>query len=53
MSVATEFDKFKDVLFNEKNIRHKMKRIQCKKQKLVTYETDKISLSCFDNKDTC
>ena len=50
MSIATEFDKFKDVLFNEKNIRHKLKRIQCKKHKLVPYETDKISLSCFDNK---
>ena len=27
-----------------------MKGIQSKKQKLGTYETDKISLSCFDNK---
>ena len=26
-SIATEFDKFKDVLFNKKIIRHKMKRI--------------------------
>ena len=50
MSIATEFDKFKDVLFNEKIIRHKMKRIQSKKHKLGTYEIDKISLSCFDNK---
>ena len=48
--IATEFDKFKDVLFNEKIIRHKMERIQSKKHKLRTYETDKISLSCFDNK---
>ena len=50
VSIATEFDKFKDVLFNEKIIRHKMKRIQSKKHKLGTYEIDKISLSCFDNK---
>ena len=50
MSIATEFDKFKDVLFNEKIIRHKMKRIQSKKHKLGTYEIDKISLSCFDDK---
>ena len=28
----------------------KMKRIQNKKHKLETYEIDKISLSCFDNK---
>ena len=50
VNIATEFDKFKDVLFNEKIIRHKMKRIQSKKHKLGTYEIDKISLSCFDDK---
>ena len=50
VNIATEFDKFKDVLFNEKVIRHKMKRIQSKKHKLGTYEIDKISLSCFDDK---
>ena len=41
---------FKDVLFNKKIIRHKMKRIQSKKHRLGTYKIDKISLSCFDNK---
>ena len=50
VSIATEFKKSKDALFNEKSIRHKMKRIQSKKHKLGTYEIDKISLSCFDNK---
>ena len=50
VNVATEFDKFKDVLFNEKIIRQQMKRIQSKKHKLGTYEIDKISLSYFDNK---
>ena len=50
VSIASEFDKFKDVLLNEKIIRHKMKRIQSKKHKLGAYEIDKISLSCFDNK---
>ena len=50
VSIATEFKKFKDVWFNEKNIRHKMKTIQSKKDKLGTYETDKISLSCFYDK---
>ena len=50
VSIATEFDKFKDVLFNEKINRNKMKRIQSKMHKLGTYEIDKISLSCFDNK---
>ena len=50
VSVVTRFDNFKDVLCNKKIIRHKMKRIQSKKLKLVTYEIDKISLSCFDDK---
>ena len=50
MSIATEFDKLKDVLFNKKIIRQKTKRIQSKKHKWGTYETDIISLSCFDNK---
>ena len=50
VSTGTKFDKFKDFLFNKKIIRHKMKRIQSKKHKLGTYEIDKISLSCFDDK---
>ena len=50
MSIATEFDKFRYASFNEKIIRHKRKRIQSKKHKLGTYEIDKISLSCFDDK---
>ena len=50
VSIATEFTKFKDVLFNEKIIRIKMRRIQSKKHKLGTYEIDKISLSCFGDK---
>ena len=50
VNIATEFDNFKDVLFNKKIIRHKMKRIQSKKHKLGTYEIGKISLSCFADK---
>ena len=51
VSTAIELDKFKDVLFNKKIIRHKMKRIQNKTHKLTyEYEIDKISLSCFDGK---
>ena len=46
----TKFDKFKDVLVNEKIIRHKIKRIQCKKHKLGTYEINKIYFSCFFDK---
>ena len=50
VGITIDFDKFKDVLFNKKIIRHKMKIIQSKKHKLGTYEIDKISLSCFDDK---
>ena len=50
VNIETEFNEFKDVLFNKKIIRHKMKRIKAKKHKIGTYETDKISLSCFDDK---
>ena len=45
-----QLNQFKDVLFNKKIIRDKMKRIQSKRHKLRTYEIDKISLSCFDYK---
>ena len=50
VNIAKEFNEFKDVLFNKKIITHKMKRIQAKKHKIGTYEIDKISLSCFDDK---
>ena len=33
-----------------KVIRHNMKRIQSKLQKIRTYDVCKISLSCFDDK---
>ena len=45
LSIATVFDKFKDVLFNEKLFDRKWKPIQSNKHKLGTYEIDKISLS--------
>ena len=50
VNIATEFNEFEDVLFNKKVIRHKTKRMQTKKHKIGTYEIDKISLSCFDDK---
>ena len=50
VNIATKFKEFKDALFNKKIIRHKMKRIQSKKHKIGTYEINKISLSCFDDK---
>ena len=36
VNIATEFNEFKDVLFNKKIIRHKMKRIQAKKHRVYT-----------------
>ena len=50
VNIATEFNEFSDTLFNKKVVRHKMKRIQNKKHKLGTYEINKRSLSCFDDK---
>ena len=41
-----------DVLFNEKVMRHKMKRIQSVLHKTGTYDINKISLSCLMIKDT-
>ena len=49
-NITTEFNEFKDFLFNKKIIRHKMKRIHAKKHKIGTYEIDKISLSSLDDK---
>ena len=45
VNIVTEFNEFKDVLFNKKVIRHKMKRIQAEKHKIETYE-----IQCFDDK---
>ena len=50
VDIATEPNEFKDTLFNKKVLRHKMRRIQGKKHKMGTYEINKISLSCFDDK---
>ena len=50
VSITTEFDKFKDVLFNKKLLDTKWKEFKVKKDKLGTYEIDKISLSCFNDK---
>ena len=41
---------FKDVLCDKKVVRHCMKRILAKGNKIGTYDICKISLSCFDDK---
>ena len=53
VSIATEFDKFKDVLFNEKTIRHTMKRTQSKKHKLGTMKLIKYFCHVLTIKDAC
>ena len=41
VNIATDINEFKDTLFNKKIIKHKMRRIQCKKYKMGTYEINK------------
>ena len=43
-------EKYFDVLFSKKIMRHNMKRIQSKLHKIGTYDVSKISLPCFDDK---
>ena len=50
VNVGTEFKKIKNILFNKKIMRHKMRRIQATAHKLGIYEINKISLSCLDGK---
>ena len=45
-----EFQEFYDTLFKKKILRHTMRRIGSKNHNLGTYETNKRSLSCFDDK---
>ena len=43
-------DNYKDVLFNKKQMRHTMRTIKSEKHQLGSYELNKTSLSCFDDK---
>ena len=43
-------NEYKDNLLNRKSLRHSMNSIQSKDHKIGTYEINKISLSCFDDK---
>ena len=43
-------NEYKDILLNQKCLRHSMNRILSKNHKIGTYEVYKISLSCFDDK---
>ena len=43
-------EEYLSVLFNKKVVRHKMKRIQSVLHDVYTYDINKITLSCFDDK---
>ena len=41
---------YKNMLLNNEQLHHKMKTIRSQKHKLGSYEINKVSLSCFDDK---
>ena len=41
---------YKDTLFNNREMYHKMKTIRSQNHELSSYEINKVSLSCFDDK---
>ena len=45
-----EYKEYKDVLFNDKCIKHSKNTIQSYENRIVTYEISKIWLSCFHEK---
>ena len=45
-----EFKEFEDTLFQKRTLRNAMRGIKSKNHNLGTYESNKRSLSCFDDK---
>ena len=43
-------ENYRDTLFNNKQMHHKMKTIRSENHQLGSYEINKVSLSCFDDK---
>ena len=50
MNLKLRHKEYVDALFNKKVVRHKMKRIQSKLHEIGTYDINKISLNCFNDK---
>ena len=50
VNLKLKHNEYVDVLFGRKVVRHKMKRIVSEKHSVGTYDLNKISLSCFDDK---
>ena len=51
VNISFELNEYKDDLFNEKIIKHKMRRIQSKKHKIGTYDVKKYHYHVFMIKD--
>ena len=49
-NVFIEFQDFHDTLFKKNILRHAIRGIKSKNHNLGTYETNKRSLSCFDDR---
>ena len=50
VNLKLKHNEYVHVLFGRKVVRHKMKRIVSEKHSVGTYDLNKISLSCFDDK---
>ena len=50
MNKKLRHNEYVDALLNKNVVRHRMKRIQSKLHEIGTYDLNKISLSCFDDK---
>ena len=50
VNLKLRHNEYIDILFNKKVVRHKMKIIRSNLHKIGTYDINKISLSCFDDK---
>ena len=48
--ITSKRENYKDILFNNKQVYHKMKTIRSNNHKLSSYEMNNISLRCFDDK---
>ena len=48
--VTISHNEYKDVLLNNKCLRHSMNRFQSKDHRIGIYEINKVPLSCFEDK---
>ena len=45
-----KFNNYKETLFNNNQMHHKMKTIRSQNHQIKSYEINKVSLSCYDDK---